>query len=72
MKKDRDKLTGRTRFVAQRIGTIRKREVLVFQVEVAWPDGPPDSNGMPQYLRGTGWRDATTADISTAQGMIGT
>lgn len=36
--------------------------LLVAQVEVCWGEGPPDSNGMPSYLAGRGWRDAKVED----------
>lgn len=60
-----EKLTGNIRHNSRRIGGIfSKQNVLVLQVECTWGDGPSDSNGMPEYLRGRGWRDATVKDFS--------
>lgn len=38
--------------------------VLILQVFVTWSDGPDDHNGMPEYLSGSGWRDAKVEDLS--------
>ena len=58
-----DTLTGEIRYRTQRVGLFGSREVLVLQVRVTWPDGPDDWHGMPEYLSGTGWRDATLKDL---------
>lgn len=59
-----ERLTGATRHRAEVVGIIRRRVKLVLQVEVEWGDGPPDCNGMPEFLRGRGWRDADPADLA--------
>lgn len=38
--------------------------VLILQVSVAYGDGPPDAHGLPAYLAGVGWRDATSQDLT--------
>lgn len=55
------KLTGKARFRShtQSFGPDR----VVLQVEVSWPDGPCDENGIERYLRGTGWVDAVPDDL---------
>ncbi|UIS24797.1 hypothetical protein AXL1_02 [Stenotrophomonas phage vB_SmaS-AXL_1] len=52
--------TGRMRLRAQpRKGFFGSREpLLVLQAEVDVPDGPPDSNGLPQWLATRTWVDA--------------
>lgn len=60
-----EKVTGRTRvrLARERTSFGRTRDVLVLQVEVTREDGPPDSYGMPAYLKATYWRDAQVDDI---------
>lgn len=52
--------TGRMRLREQhRSGLIfSKPSLLVLQVEVDVPEGPPDSNGLPQWLATRTWMDA--------------
>lgn len=57
-------LTGETRYRTEKIGFFRKRELLVLQVRVKWPDGPDDGQGCPEYLSGIGWRDAKPEDLN--------
>jgi hypothetical protein len=33
-------------------------------VEGYYSDGPPDFNGLPEYLEGFKWRDARVEDLS--------
>lgn len=55
------KLTGRWQF---RIHTpFIGKDVIVLQVEVECEEGPSDHHGMPRWLAGTFWRDATPADF---------
>ena len=54
--------TGRTRYRTQRRWF--KPDVLVLQIEVEFGDGPPDHDGLPIYLEGRRWRDATAEDVS--------
>ena len=61
---NREKLTGRTRLRPHTVGTFNKRILLVLQIEVTYPDGPGDWHGMPEYLAGTVWRDATISDVT--------
>lgn len=64
----RNGLTGQTRYRTERIGGMfDKREALVLQVHHEWRDGPCDSNGMPAFLAGQGWRDAKTEDLATIE-----
>lgn len=53
-------LTGRTRHRDERRAF--RSTLIVLQVEVVYSDGPNDHDGMPQYLAGKSWRDATTMD----------
>jgi hypothetical protein len=57
----RTTLTGATRYRTER--RLFKPDVLVLQVEEHTTDGPPDTNGMPEYLAGTYWRDARPEDL---------
>ena len=59
-----DTLTGKTRVRAQRLGWFNRKTVLVLQVHVTWEDGPSDSEGMPTFLAGKGWRDAQVEDLA--------
>jgi len=54
--------TGRTRYRTERRWF--KPDVLVLQIEVRFEDGPPDHHGMPIYLKGSRWRDATPEDLA--------
>lgn len=56
------KFTGRTRY--RELPRVLGHSLLVLQVEVRFGDGPPDSNGMPLYLKGATWRDAKVEDLS--------
>lgn len=56
-----ERLTGNVRFRTER--RLFKDDVVVLQVEVVYGDGPSDSNGMPEYLAGQGWRDAQVRDL---------
>jgi hypothetical protein len=38
--------------------------MLVLIVEEAYDDGPPDGHGLPEYLSGKRWRDATVEDLA--------
>lgn len=59
-------LTGKTRFRTLAVGFLTsKTHLLVLQVEENYPDGPDDWRGMPTYLSGTHWRDATTEDLAS-------
>lgn len=49
--------TGNIRYRVSWLGKV------ILQVEVEWPDGPDDSNGMPICLRGRGYRDAIPEDL---------
>jgi hypothetical protein len=53
--------TGKVRYRSEKRWL--KPEVLVLQVQVICGDGPPDSNGMPEYLSATYWRDARVQDL---------
>lgn len=60
-----ERLTGRMRLRSHSsISWLTRFAVLVLQVEVTRDDGPPDHNGMPEYLAATYWRDATAEDLS--------
>ena len=37
--------------------------LVVLQVEESFGEGPPDWNGMPEYLGGVRWRDARVEDL---------
>jgi hypothetical protein len=64
-------LTGRTRHDQRFCGVLfNKKLVLVLQVEVTWDEGPSDSNGMPEYLPGRGWRDATVIDLQRLNAAV--
>lgn len=54
-------LTGKTRYRAERRW---RRTLLVLQVEEKHEDGPPDTNGLPEWLAATGWRDARVEDLA--------
>jgi hypothetical protein len=62
-----DQITGRTRLRVQRLGLFGRRIALVLQVHVSWKDGPGDSDGMPSYLAGEGWRDAQVEDLASLE-----
>ncbi len=53
----------KTRFRIGKEGLFGK-PVLILQVHEKYPDGPPDSYGMPTYLAGERWRDAKVEDLS--------
>lgn len=58
-------LTGRTRYRSVKVGLFGPT-VLALQVEEHTTDGPPDYHGLPTYLAGTYWRDATVSDLLPA------
>jgi hypothetical protein len=53
--------TGKVRYRSEK--RWMKPDVLVLQVQVTCGDGPSDSNGMPEYLSATYWRDAQVEDL---------
>jgi hypothetical protein len=57
------RLTGEYRFVVHKqwFGP----DIVKLQFEVQWDDGPDDYVGMPTYLAGRRWRDATPDDLLT-------
>lgn len=59
-----EQLTGRCRVRPHKL-VFGSQIRLILQVETHWPDGPLDSNGMPEYLAGVGWRDARVEDNLT-------
>ena len=67
-------LTGRTRYRSVKVGFFGPT-VLALQVEEHTTGGPPDKNGLPEYLAGVYWRDATASDLSltieAAHGITG-
>lgn len=40
-------------------------DLVILMIEVTWGDGPDDYHGMPIYLAGKGWRDATPEDLQS-------
>lgn len=58
-------LTKRTRYRTLVTGLLFRKVQLVLQVQEHTTDGPPDFHGLPTYLAGTYWRDATVEDLST-------
>lgn len=58
--------TGKTRFRVQHIpsGFVGTKQVLVLQLEMEYPEGPPDWNGMPRYRAQTVWEDAGVEHLS--------
>ena len=40
------------------------KSVLILQVLEKYGDGPIDTNGLPSYLAGERWRDATVEDLT--------
>ena len=44
---------------------------VVLQVLDKVGDGPPDSNGMPEWLAGEYWRDARMEDMGEVHALIG-
>jgi len=53
----------KTRYRVGKEGLFGK-PVLILQVFKSWKDGPCDSNGLPEYLAGSGWRDAQVEDLT--------
>jgi hypothetical protein len=55
------KFTGEYRFVVHKqwFGP----DIIKLQLETKWDDGPDDYVGMPTYLSGKGWVDATPNDL---------
>jgi hypothetical protein len=61
-----ERLTGERRYRIEK--RLFRPPVLILQVKVFWQDGPPDHHGMPLYLSGREWRDATVEDLTTIEG----
>jgi hypothetical protein len=61
------KLNGEYTYTNKKRFRVEKRlfgpDLVVLQVKVKWRDGDPDCQGMPNYLAGEGWRDATPEDL---------
>ena len=55
-------LTGKIRFTEE-VTIFTNRIKLILQVEDTFSDGPDDWRGMPTYLRGKEWRNATANDL---------
>ena len=49
-----------------RTGFFSWKEVLVLQVYKSYGEGPWDFNGIPEYLAGSDWFDATIEDLTVA------
>lgn len=58
-----DTLTGNIRYRVATVGFLPRQQVVILQVEVGRPDGPPDANGMPLWTSCRTWRDAQPTDI---------
>lgn len=60
------RLTGRTQYRVHE--TFLGKKLIVLQVEYEWAeDSMGDYNGMPRWLAGSGWRDATPEDLMNGQ-----
>jgi len=59
----------KTRYRVGKEGVFGK-PVLILQVFKSYKDGPSDSYGMPEYLAGSGWFDATVEDITESLAML--
>lgn len=46
---------------------LNKRQVLVLQIWVMHPEGPPNCDSQPSYNGSSGWRDALPEDILTTE-----
>ncbi len=56
------KLTGRTKYRLHK--PLFGDPLLVLMVEEHRSDGPPTFDGLPEYLEGCVWRDATVGDLA--------
>lgn len=54
---------AKTRYRLGKDGWIFGKPVLILQVLEKYGDGPLDENGLPQFLAGERWRDATVEDL---------
>jgi Lon protease-like protein len=59
-------LTGEYRF--RTLSRVFAGPLLVLQVEEWVPDGPPDGNGLREWLEGYRWRDAKIEDLEVILG----
>jgi hypothetical protein len=48
-------------------GRLFRTPVLVLQILEQHDDGPSDENGLPQFLAGERWRDATVEDLQVKE-----
>lgn len=50
-------------------GWLFRTPVLVLQILEQHDDGPSDENGLPHFLAGERWRDATVEDLQVKGGI---
>lgn len=55
------RLTGKFRYSTRK--RLLRPDRVVVEVEIEWGDGPDDHNGMPTYLEGSAWKEASPADM---------
>ena len=48
-------------------GWLFRTPVLILQILKQHGDGPLDENGLPQFLAGEHWRDATVEDLQVKE-----